>query len=168
MELGCGNGQDAVALASDGHNVTAIDFSENVIERNIKNFKDISNVKWKVGDITNLNFHEGSFDVIYSHLSLHYFTDVVTRKIVSDCLRILKKGGVLCFVCKSTKDPLFGRGKCVEKDMYDLDGHVRHFFTEEYCKQILGKEFDIISLKRGNANFYESTSSYVKAIAQKN
>lgn len=167
LELGCGNGEDAVAFANHHHNVTAVDFSQTVIENNKKLFTNIPNIHWVVGDISNLQLKKNSFDVIYSHLALHYFTDEVTRKIISDCAQLLKKGGKLCFVCKSVNDPLYGKGTFIENDMYELDGHVRHFFSEEYCKSILRDTFKVISIKSGDTKFYDSPSSYVEVIAEK-
>lgn len=167
LELGCGNGKDAAEFANHHHKVTAIDFSQTVIENNKEIFTNVLRIHWAVGDISNLQLEQNSFDVIYSHLALHYFTDEVTRKIISDCNKLLKKGGLLCFVCKSVNDPLYGKGIFIEKDMYELDGHVRHFFSEEYCKSILGKAFKVISIKSGDTKFYDSPSSYVEVIAEK-
>ena len=57
------------------------------------------------------NFENQSFDVIYAHLSLHYFDDLIIDRIMDNLHRILRKGGMIFIKCKSIDDPLFGQGE---------------------------------------------------------
>lgn len=167
LELGCGAGNDSVGFANGGHIVVATDFSENAISRNSKRLEDISNATFEALDISKpFEFKDGSFDVVYARLSLHYFHDENTRKIFKEIHRILKPNGPLYFICKSTKDPLYGKGEKIEKDMYELNGHVRHFFSEEYSRELLSDHFIINKLESGEERFYESDSSYIKVFAR--
>ena len=112
-------------------------------------------------------FDDNSFDVIFANLSLHYFTDKVTKRIFREISRVIKSNGILCICCKSTKDPLYGEGKELEKDIYVRDNHIRHFFSEEYLKDLIKNEFEIIKLWSGMTEFYKNKSAFVKLISKK-
>ncbi|GCF07455.1 hypothetical protein [Dictyobacter arantiisoli] len=75
--------------------------------------------------------------------------------------------GILAFLCKSIHDPLYGQGEEIEQDMFIRDGHVRHFFSEDYAKACLGNNFTIETLQSGTAKFYSQQSEFVKVIARK-
>lgn len=168
LELGCGRGADALRMAQRGHTVLATDFAEPAIAENIARFGDVANLEFRTLAISApFPFDDGAFDVVYAHLSLHYFPDLETRAIFRDLRRILTPGGMLAFLCKSTDDPLYGRGEFIEPDMFDHAGHVRHFFSESYARLCLDGLFVIEELSTGRETFYERDSAYVQVIAHK-
>lgn len=167
LELGCGAGNDAIFFAEQGHKILSTDFSEVAIEKNKKIYNN-KNLTFSVMDCSKLmDFLEQTFDIIYTRLSLHYFTDAVTKNIFAELPRILKPLGYLCFLCKSINDPLYGKGQEIEKDMFNNNGRIRHFFSEEYTKEYLGDMFSIVKLESGQEKFYGEPSAFVKVIAQK-
>lgn len=170
LELGCGCGFDAMYFARCGHSVRATDFSAEAIGRARKLWGEhplASKVEFQVMDMAEpFAQPDASFDAVYSHLSLHYFTDGVTRKILAEIRRVLKPLGFLFVCCRSTSDPLYGRGRLIEKDMYKLDGHVRHFFSEDYLIGIL-ESFDVVKLWAGTADFYQRPGAFIKVVARK-
>lgn len=97
-------------------------------------------------DIRKINFPENYFDVIYAHLSLHYFDDETTTQIFENLFRILKKKGLIFIKCKSIEDALYGKGEKVDENIY-RKGHLRHFFSEKDMKEKL-KNFKIIEIKK--------------------
>ena len=170
LDLGCGVGGDSIFFAKKGYKVIGVDFSKEALKKakeNAKSFK-IKNVTFVYQDISKrLKFENASFDVVYARLSIHYFTDKVTERIFKEIKRILKPGGIFCACCKSIKDPLYGKGKMIEKDMYVLDGHIRHFFSEKYFKEKLKGKFKILKLWSGKTKFYKEKSAFVKVIAER-
>ena len=72
LELGCGEGKDAVFFAKNGYRVTALDLSERGLEkaRSLaeRHRVDIHFVK---GDINSLSLREG-YDIVFSSGVLHY------------------------------------------------------------------------------------------------
>lgn len=166
LELGCGVGNDFLYFAQNGHQVLATDLSKIAIEKNEKYFKE-DNLKFEILDMSlPMNFPDNTFDAVYARLSLHYFTDQVTKEIFKEIHRILKPSGLFCFLCKSTNDPYYGKGRLIEKDMYEENGHIRHFFSEDYVKECLEGSFEIQRLETGQDNFYNSPSAFIKVIAK--
>jgi ubiquinone/menaquinone biosynthesis C-methylase UbiE len=167
LELGCGAGNDSIGFAKAGHMVLATDFSKVAMKKNAEFFGQLSNLTFQSLDMSEpMEFTDNTFDVVYARLSLHYFTDAVTRTIFKEIHRILKPSGYLCFICKSPGDPLYGKGKKIEEDMYEERGHVRHFFSEEYAQSLLKGIFQIEKLESGTEVFFARNSAYVKVIAR--
>lgn len=167
LELGCGVGNDSIYFAEQGHQIIATDFSASLIEENRAKYNNPMLTFGQQDIAQPLNFLDGQFDAIYARLSLHYFTDEVTQKIFVELARVLKPGGKLCFMCKSTEDRLYGQGTEIEQDMYDMDGHVRHFFSESYARKLLMGLFSIDSLQTGQEEMYGKVSGFVKVFATK-
>lgn len=166
LELGCGWGVDAAAFAHAGHSVLATDFSETAIAANEAHWAGVPRLSFEQLPIgAPFPFADASFDVVYAHLSLHYFRDRETRGVFNDLHRILIPGGTLAFLCKSTADRLFGRGDLIEADMYSLNGHIRHFFSEDYTRSCLAELFTIEDLSTGDTTFYGSESAFIQVIA---
>jgi len=163
LELGCGAGVDAAYLAGQGHAVVALDFAEPALRRNRRHWAGVSGLHFVCGDIAApLPFADGAFGMVYARLSLHYFPDAVTRRCFAEIERVIVESGLLAFMCKSTQDPLYGRGSALEPDMFELD-HVRHFFSEAYARDCLGGRFAIEQLRsRGDGR-----SAFVEVIARK-
>ena len=167
LDLGCGRGDDSVHFAQRGCTVTAIDISS----ANIDYAKEAAGkagvtLKALQHDLTQtLPFNNASFDAVYAHLSLHYFDDATTKVLFADIYRVLKPGGLFFVKCKSVDDPLYGKGERVDKDMY-VDGHVRHFFSEEYMRECL-KDFHIERIEKTASTYVDYESAFIEAIARK-
>lgn len=168
LELGCGEGNDSIYFAQQGHVVAATDFSEVAVNENQKHLVH-DNLHFAVQDISQLlAFDDASFDVVYARLSLHYFTDAVTKSVFNEIARILKPGGTLHFMCKSTDDGLWGQGDEIEADMYELNGHVRHFFSPAYARELLNAAgLQEVSTVSGNDKLYDRQSAFIRVEARK-
>ncbi|HSH18662.1 MAG TPA: class I SAM-dependent methyltransferase [Candidatus Saccharimonadales bacterium] len=168
LELGCGEGNDSLYFAKEGHTVIATDFSDVVIAENNKRLTHPS-LSFRIQDISQpLEFNDGHFDAVYARLSLHYFTDEVTVRIFREIVRVLIPGGHLFFMCKEVSDPIYGKGEKIEDDMFELDGHVRHFFSEPYVRKLLDMSgLQLQSLEASHELIYDRHSAFIKAVATK-
>ena len=162
LDLGCGGGRDSQYFSRKGFVVTALDIATG--EQQQKKLKR-NNIRFIKSDIGDIRLKDDSFDMIYAHLSLHYFDNKKTEKILGNLYKILKPGGYIFIKCKSIDDPLFGKGKMIENNFYDF-GHKRHFFSKEYMREKL-KDFRIIKIFKTNAFKNPDRASFIEAFAQK-
>ena len=92
LEIGCGLGTDGAQFAKAGADYTGVDLTEAAVELARKRF-EISNLpgKFQTADAENLEFADGSFDLVYSHGVLHHTPD--TARAVREIHRVLRPGG---------------------------------------------------------------------------
>lgn len=169
LELGCGNGRDSVYFAHLKHDVTASDFSEQVIEQNKQLFVECSEI-FAVMDISNkFPYNDNSFDVVYASLSIHYFTDSKTREIINEVRRVLKQGGIFAFACKTKDAVRTQHATLIEKDLYvGGNGHALHVFSKDYVQELLRDGFHIEMLDEVTEEYVGGESGIVRCIAKKN
>jgi SAM-dependent methyltransferase len=166
LELGCGVGSDSLYFGSKGHTVLATDSSETVINQN-NSLYDYHNVQYRVLNVQQPLPYDSEFDVVYSHLSLHYFSHEKTREIVENVAQVLKEGGIFAFVCKS-KDEVRTKGaKEVEKDVFVGPKGSLHLFSILYTRQLLDGLFAITHLDEIDEEYNGRVSSIVRCIARK-
>ncbi|MEV6556472.1 class I SAM-dependent methyltransferase [Nocardia sp. NPDC051756] len=172
LELGCGQGRDAILFAENGAKVYASDISEVAIAKSQKNALSAGvNILFDRHDMSEGQLPEFSisqFDGVFCHLSLHYFTQSVTALLFKEIARSTRSGGFLAFMVKSTKDPSFGLGEQLEDNMFRRKGHVRHFFSTDYTRNLLLSDWEILSFDEP-AECYQSTtpSAFIRVVARK-
>ncbi len=65
LDLGCGDGRDAIFLAKSGFDVTAVDFSPTAIKLARKNGREAGvSVNFVQDDVTKLRHVEGTYDLV--------------------------------------------------------------------------------------------------------
>lgn len=146
--LGDGQGQDGRYFASKGYRVISTDISENALEINKQKVSEgnIQNITVEKLDLRDkFPYKNATFDVVYTHLSLHYFTEIVTAQIFSEIRRVLKRGGVLAVIVNSVSDPEFNTGKKVEQELFEIEGMTKRFFSK-YSMDFFARDFQVILL----------------------
>ena len=103
VELGCGGGQNSIALAKLGADVTAVDLSSNQLTHAVSTCRNLGiSINLLQANIQTLNyFPNNHFDGIISAFSLEFIEDIGT--FFSESNRILKNRGQLIL---STTHPL--------------------------------------------------------------
>ncbi len=148
LELGCGQGADAIFLASKGYSVEANDFSQTAIDYAIKQTPgSLRNlINYYVFDLNNKLYFENKFDVVYSHLSLHFFTEERTKQLMDEVYTSLKPGGIFSILLNSISDPETKLYKKIGDDYFiDADGQTKRYFSTGSLKQYISK-FDTLLL----------------------
>lgn len=94
LDVGCGPGFLAILLAKDGHEVHAVDYSENMIEQAVRNAEaERADIAFERMDAQRLAFEEASFDfVVTRNLSWNL---ELPEQAYAEWLRVLKPGGRL-------------------------------------------------------------------------
>ena len=93
IDIGAGTGRYSIALADEGHDVTAID----LVKKNVSTIKLKSNkVKTKQGNALNLKFEDETFDIALLFGPLyHLFSHEDKLKAISEAKRVVKKNGYI-------------------------------------------------------------------------
>lgn len=162
LDLGAGDGRDSLYFMQQGMSVTAIDIAKN----SMKHLKSRApTISTSVQDFHHLSLDYEQFDVIYAHLSLHYFDDEKTDELFLKAYHALKPGGIIFIKCKSTSDPLYGKGEKIDEDMYKFK-HTRHFFSKDYMIQKLNA-FKLVQVEESSDAYEGHQSNFIEAIAIK-
>ncbi|MCI6509152.1 MAG: class I SAM-dependent methyltransferase [Bacilli bacterium] len=135
LDLGSGTGNDTLYLINKGYDVIACDYSIVALD-NIKKY--IPKAEILLTDISKpLPFNDNTFDLIIADLSLHYFTEKDTIKILKEIKRVLTCHGTLITRLNSIYDVNYGAGlgKKIEENYYFVDGYNKRFFSIEDAKK---------------------------------
>ena len=98
LDLGCGEGRDAIYLLNSGYNVLAVDYSKTVIEKCRELSNNNYDEQFKQFDLIKDKMNH-KFDFIYSIAVLHMFVlDEHRNKFLSFIREHLKKEGI-CLIC---------------------------------------------------------------------
>lgn len=170
LELGCGNGRDAVYMAHNGMRVLGVD----QCDQEIKFLTD----KYGTERLSFFcaNFSEmGQFDIynaIYSRFTLHAVNESQENNILNNAYHHLYPNGYLFIEARGTQNEYFGKGIKVEneKNAFVYEGHYRRFLDlHETCNKIEQQNIKIIeaSEKNGCAPFAGTNYKFIRIIAQK-
>jgi thioredoxin reductase/SAM-dependent methyltransferase len=99
LELGCGEGADAVWLADRGWQVTAVDVSEVALRRAAAHAEEAGvadRIDWQRHDLA-VSFPAGTFDLVSAHF-LHSPGDLPREEILRTAAGAVAPGGVLLIV----------------------------------------------------------------------
>lgn len=158
LDLGAGQGQDSRFFAERGYQVTSTDYERLALGVNESNIiPELKNkITVKEVDLSEkLPFYNQEFDVIYAHLSLHYFDLTTTKRLFKEIKRALKINGVFAFLVNSKSDPEIKEGKMIEKDYYDFGTITRRYFDQESVIDFV-KKFETIILDAKGETYKDS------------
>lgn len=128
VELGCGNGRDAVFFAGQGLHITALDMSREAISQ--LQGRGLANATFLCGDFVNSNIHRpDSYDYAYSRFTIHAINRNQEQVLLSNLFRSLRPNGKLFIEVRGVNDPLFGKGKQVEHNAFFYNDHYRRFIV---------------------------------------
>ena len=152
VEIGAGLGRDTIFFAKNSIHTTALDYSSSGIKAiNQKtNKENLSNyISTKLFDVREkLPFEDNSIEACYSHmLYCMALTTNDLEKLNNEIQRILKPGGINVYTVRHTNDGDFKRGVHVGEDLYENDGFIVHYFSEEKVNSLL-KGFKNISIEK--------------------
>lgn len=141
LELGSGQGRDALFFAQAGLAVTAADFAP-VAVATVAEKAQVSGVADRVATVEcdareRLPFPDQRFDGCYSHmLFCMALSEPQLHALAAEVWRVLRPGGLCAYTARTTADPDCGRGTSLGGDLYELDGFVVHFFARDLVERI--------------------------------
>lgn len=140
IDLGGGQGQDSRYFSDLGFKVTLVDYSDVALyyferKSDTETRNKIINIKHDLREP--LPFEDESYDVVYSHLALHYFDNKTTYKLFDEIYRILKPNGVLVALLNSTSDPEYYESKINSDGLIKVDDVYKRYFNLENIKPFI-------------------------------
>lgn len=174
IELGCGNGRDAICFANaNAAKVEAIDQCDNIIELLQHRFKQVNNLSFTCRDFTQMDDSSGTkYDIVYSRFTLHSVSKEQQHDVISWAFRNLNPSGNLCVEVRGQKNEIFRTGTPVEgePDAFILNNHYRRFLQfESFCKELEDCHFhiDFAKEQKGVAPYKGQNETYIRVIATK-
>tara|TARA_B100000131_G_scaffold65508_1_gene61875 strand:- start:9 stop:662 length:654 start_codon:yes stop_codon:yes gene_type:complete len=142
IELGAGLGRDTIFFAQNGIYVHAIDYSlsaTNIIKKRSKENNLDALIRVENYDIRKkLNCDNENFQACYSHmLFCMALTNQDLKDLNQEIFRILKKDGFNIYTVRNHTDGDFKKGKHRGEDMYEMNGFIVHYFSENKIKSLL-------------------------------
>ena len=130
LECACGTGLLSAVIAQKCRQLTATDFSRQMLKKAEKNCAVFANITYSQADITALYFADGSFDKVVAGNVIHLLDNPLTA--LHELNRVLKDGGVLIiptYMNKDSEGKTSGFSNAVQKAGADFK---REFTVESY------------------------------------
>ncbi len=144
LEISCGNGADSIELDRLGYDVTATDSNKDYVE---KAGEFVRSLHHDTRD--EFPFDDEQFDLVYSRLGLHYFTQDELVSIFDEISRITKR--YLVFTVKLVND--IQTGKVI--------------FDQKFWQDLTSRNFVIVSSKVKTGILYDNESKWLEVVAKK-
>ena len=157
VEIGAGLGRDTLFFAKNSIHTTALDYSPSgidVINQKTKKNNLSNYISSKLFDVRQrLPFEDNSIEACYSHmLYCMALTTSDLKKLNNEILRILKPGGINIYTVRHTNDGDFQNGVHIGEDLYENDGFIVHYFSEDKVNSLLNgfKNISLEKFEEGN------------------
>ncbi len=124
---GIGYGRNAKVFMDNGINVTGIEISKTAIELAKQNGLHLNIFH---GSVNDMPFDNRLYDGIFSYALIHLLSEEEREKFIKDCYDQLKPGGYMVFTTISKKAPMYGKGKQLGKDYFEIMDGVKMFFYD--------------------------------------
>jgi len=168
VELGSGNGRDAIYFAQHKNNVIAIDQSTVAIDMEKEGLPS------EVGKLLNPVARDfvkedystyGDIDIFYSRFTIHSITKEDEEVLLPKLYTSLKSGGLLCIEVRTVKDPLYGVGEYCDIDTYSTDHRRRFINSNNFLKSVLKLGFELVYFtEKNNLSVYKDDNPVLMRI----
>ncbi len=142
IEIGAGLGRDSLFFAKNSIHTTALDYSASgikIINQKIKKNNLYNYISTKLFDVRKkFPFEDNSIEACYSHmLYCMALTTSDLKTLNNEIQRILKPGGINIYTVRHTSDGDFKNGYHIGEDLYENDGFIVHYFSEDKINSLL-------------------------------
>lgn len=172
LELAAGQGQDSRYLAKNGFQVVCTDRSDYGLKESANKTKteNLHIIFQKVDLSQKLPFANQEFDVVYSHLGLHYFSKENTKTLFEEIHRVLKPSGIFAALFNTINDPEIHEKsfKKIEDNYYlELEtGLKKRYFDENELKYFTEGLFEPIILDEQGRAYKDEKTALVRFLGK--
>lgn len=133
---GIGYGRNARIFKQAGFDITGIEVSATAIS--LARDQLGLDIPIHHGSVTDMPFDDIQFDGIYCHAVVHLLNRSERKKFIRDCFSQLQTGGTMLFTVVSMDATMYGQGRRLSKDRYEISRGLRVYF---YNKKTVLTEF---------------------------
>lgn len=155
LDLGCGYGWHCLYAAQNGAEyVLGTDISEKMLET-AREKNGHETIEYRQGAMEDLEFPDGTFDVVISSLAFHYVKDF--GPLVEKISRWMKPEGHFVF---SAEHPVF-TAYGTQDWFYDSNGNILHFPVDRYYYE---GERDALFLGEHVTKYHRTLTTYLNTL----
>lgn len=132
---GIGYGRNARLFCENGFHVTGIEISQAAID-----LAKTNGLTCKIhhGSVTSMPFDDQHYEGIFCYALIHVLNKTERNRFLKSCFNQLIPGGLMIFAVASKQMSLFGTGKLLSKDRFELAKGLKVFF---YDSESVAREF---------------------------
>ena len=166
LDLGCGIGQFTDYWLVNGFQVISADISENALNALKERTPSATTVELDMSKP--LPFEDGTFDVVFANLSIHYFDEKTTIALSGEIQRVLKPGGLFIGSVNSSVayEIVRDKAKELEKNYYLIGERYIRLFDRPQFDLFFG-QFKTVSLEEIHTVRFKNQRDHWEFIFQK-
>jgi SAM-dependent methyltransferase len=138
---GFGYGRNGKLFIDNRFDVTGIEISSSAIE--IARAEGL-NCTIHHGSVTSMPYDTNLYEGIFCYALIHLLNKIERRNFLQSCYSQLKTGGSMIFTAASANGNLYGHGRRLSKDRFELSRGLKAFF---YDNDSVNKEFSAVGLE---------------------
>jgi SAM-dependent methyltransferase len=163
LDLGMGEGRNAIFLAEKGFDVEGVDISKTAVDRCLQLAKERNvNIRAHVGDLKLFKIPKDKYSLIVAAgASLNFFKRSEIEEIVSRIRNGIKKGGFVYLSVISTDEPLYKNLRSTQTPIEENTLYISrigtyvHYFTYEEVRELFPEFQTIIHLGGLELDFHD-------------
>jgi ubiquinone/menaquinone biosynthesis C-methylase UbiE len=143
LDIATGSGHTAFALAPRVKSVIGIDITVEMLReaQMLKAERSVSNVTFRPGDVHNLPFADGTFQLVTCRRSAHHFSNI--RRALEEIRRVLAPAGRIVIDDRSVPEDDFADRSMNLLDTLHDESHVREYRPTEWRSMLEDAEFSV-------------------------
>jgi len=139
---GIGYGRNAKIFQDHGISVEGIEISKTAIE--LAKSENGLDLKIYHGSVTDMPFGNKKYDGLFCYALIHLLNKHERKKFIQNCYHQLMPRGYMIFAIASKKASMFGNGRFLSKDRYEIMKGLNVFFYDAESVRQEFKEYGLV------------------------
>jgi len=141
---GIGYGRNAKVFLDNDIRVTGIEIAKSAIEM----AKSAGGLDIPIyhGSVTHMPFDDQQYDGIFCYALIHLLNQQERKSFIRNCYQQLKPDGYMIFTVISVKSSMFGKGKFLSPNRYELTKGLNVFFYDQASVEKEFKDYGLMEI----------------------